>query len=147
MNIRYAQEDDFNFIVEGLEKTRIIEKRPEKDIKAGISDKRKIKKAIKTKNIRVLVEEEKLIGFIFFLTDYDVMLIHQKFLWIDLIFINEDFRGKGYGKLLYEDSIKIAKKLGIKKIVIDIFEANRNSLNFHKKIGFKPLYAIYYKEL
>ena len=147
MEIRYAIDNDFSFIVEGLEKTRIIEKRPEKDIKAKISDKNRIKQAIKNRNIRVMEENDEIIGFLFFLTDFKIMLIHDRFIWIDLIFIDEKHRGKGYGKLLYDDCIKIGNKLGLKKIVIDVFEANKNSINFHKKIGFNPLYSIYQKEI
>ena len=39
MKIRYAQKSDFNFLIEGLEKDRIIEGRSSKDVKAKASDK------------------------------------------------------------------------------------------------------------
>ena len=147
MKIRYVKDSDFNFLIEGLEKNRVLENRPQKDIKAKESDKKEFRQAIRKKNIRVLEENGKPIAFLDFRTDFKVMHIYDKFFWVDLIFVREDYRGKGLGKLLYKDAIKKAKKKGFKKIVIDVFEANKNSVEFHKRLGFKPIYTIYHKSV
>ena len=61
--------------------------------------------------------------------------------------MDENKRGKGLGKLLYKDAIKIAKEKGCKRIILDIFAANQNSINFHKTLEFKPIYTIYQKKI
>ena len=145
MKIRYAKQCDFEFLIEGLERNRIIENRPKKDIKARASDKKDFKKAIKKKNIRIVEDAGQPIAFLYFRTDFKVMYIYDKFLWIDLIYVKEGFRGKGLGTLLYKDVQKIAKRKGYKRIIIDIFKANDKSYAFHKKRGFAPIYTIYEK--
>jgi len=147
MKIRYANNNDFDFIIKGMEKNRILENRATKDVKAKLSDKRRIKQAIRKKNIRVLEKNGKPIAFLYFIINFKVMYIYDKFFWVDLIYVKESHRSKGLGKLLYKDAVKIAKKKGIKKIVIDVFNVNKNSLDFHKKIGFHPLYTIFHKKI
>jgi len=61
--------------------------------------------------------------------------------------VKEEYRRKGLGESLYEDATRIARNLGFKKIVIDIFEANTNSLKFHQKLKFKQVYSIYEKKI
>lgn len=147
MNTRYANEQDFDFIVSGLEDNRRIEQRQKDQIAATDEDKKELKQAIKNKNIRILSDERNLIGFLYFRTDFPILYIKKKIFWIDLIYVAEAFRGKGFGKLLYEDATKIAKQNNLDSIVIDIFTANTSSAAFHKKLGFNPLYTIYTKEV
>ncbi len=145
MKIRYAKASDFDFLVEGLEENRVLENRPKKDIKARQSDKNEFRQAIRKKNIRVVEENRKPIAFLYFRTNFNVMYIYDKFFWVDLVFVKEVYRGKGLGKLLYKDAIKIAKNKGFKKIIIDVFDSNQKSIEFHKKLGFNPIYTIYQK--
>ena len=147
MQIRYAIKSDFNFLIEGLEKNRIIEKRPEKDIKAKPSDIEEFKNAIESKNIRIVEKDDEPIAFLYFRTDFKVMFVYDKFFWVDLLYVKENHRGMGLGTLLYEDILKIAKKGDYKKIIIDIFEANKKSSDFFKKIEFRPVYTIYQKDI
>ena len=147
MKIRHAKDSDFEFIIEGLEKTRIIDKRAKKDIKANLSDKRFFRNAIKKKHIRVIENKEEPIGFLNFMTKQKLPYINDKFFWIDLIYIKENYRKKGLGKLLHKDVIKIAKKKGYKTIMLDIFDSNKNSQKSHKKLGFKPVYTTYKKKI
>ena len=147
MKIRFAIGSDYNFLIEGLEKNRILENRAKKDIPAKESDKIEFKDAIKKKNIRIIEDKRKPVAFLYFRTDFKIMYIYEDFFWVDLIYVREDYRGKGLGKSLYNDAVKIAKKKGFKKIIIDIFDSNKNSIGFHKKLDFKPIYAIYKKNI
>ncbi|MBI3036077.1 GNAT family N-acetyltransferase [Candidatus Woesearchaeota archaeon] len=147
MNLRYAVSKDLGFLVEGLEKNRVIENRDKRDIKAKASDKKEFNEAISKKNIRVVEDNGKPIAFLYFRTDFKIMYIYDKFFWVDLIYVKENYRGKGIGKLLYQDAIKIARSKGFNKMVIDVFDSNKNSMKFHEKLGFKPIYAIYKKKI
>jgi L-amino acid N-acyltransferase YncA len=52
-------------------------------------------------------------------------------------FIKSGFTGKGIGKLILEYLIKRGREKGITSILADISSLNLQSINFHKKNGFK----------
>ncbi len=147
MKLRYAKESDIGFLIEGLEKNRVLENRPKKDVKAEPIDVKEFKTAIRKKNVRVIEDQGKPVAFLYFRTDFKVMYIYERFFWVDLIYVRENYRGQGLGKRLYNDAMKIARKSGFNKIVIDVFEANANSVGFHRKMGFEPMYTIYQKAI
>ncbi len=144
MKIRYAAESDLDFLVEGRRQIRIAEKRTH--IENGRRDRWELKGAIRKKNVRVMETGRKPAAFLWFRPGFKVMYM-DNCLWVHLVYVKEEFRRRGLGRLLYEDAEKIAKSMGLYKIVIDVFEANRDSAEFHKKIGFEPLYTIYQKNI
>ena len=146
-SIRDARMTDLGFLVEGLEQNRRIEQRSSKDIKATAGDRREFREAIRERCVRVIDDHRKPVAFLCFRIDFKVMYIRKRFFWVDLVFVDERHRGKGYGKLLYEDAIRIAKRRRFKTIVLDIFESNTNSRSFHERLGFHPLYTIFQKRL
>lgn len=147
MRIRFAKKSDFQFIIKGLESNRTIEQRPTNQISATTSDKQEIKKAIEKKQIRIVEDNRNVIAFLYFRTDFSLLYVKKEFIWIDLIYVDEPYRGKGVGKMLYEDVIKIAREKNVKSLIIDIFSANKTSIGFHEKLGFESLYSIYTKEV
>jgi L-amino acid N-acyltransferase YncA len=52
------------------------------------------------------------------------------------IYLHESFRGKGFGKLVLENSIAESKRLGIKTLLGYIFAHNERSLRLFKNFGF-----------
>lgn len=147
MIIREAVPEDLDFFRRSLEENRRIERRPEKDIPVTDEDERSFVKGIEEKTVRVAEIEGSSVGFLYYRTDWDVMYINEEIFWIDLVFVEKDYRGRGIGRALYEDAIRIARELGYRKITIDVFDANGNSRNFHESIGFEPIYTIYQREL
>lgn len=147
MKVRYAKQSDIGFILGGLEDTRRHAGWLKRYTKATYSDKKDIREAIRERRIRVAEQGNKPIGFLNFSTDSEIMYFRERFLWIDLVYVRKMCRRKGVGSLLYKDLTRIARKKGLKKLVIDIFDANKKSIIFHKKRGFKPLYTIYKREI
>lgn len=148
MKIRSAQERDLEFMKEGLLNVRIIEKRPEIDIPVNENDIRSFEKGIKEGTIRVIDGDDgDPAAFLYYRTDHPIMYVSGEIFWIDLIYVKEEYRGSGYGKALYEDAFQIAREMGRSKIVIDIFDPNSRSKEFHSLRGFKPFYTIYIKEI
>ena len=49
-------------------------------------------------------------------------------------------KGKGYGKLLFEELSKYLKNKGINRLYIDVDKENLRAHDFYKKIGFKKIY-------
>lgn len=148
MKIRDATEDDLELLVEGLLDVRMIEKRPEKDIPVTGEDVESFRKGIREGAIRVMEDGNGgSVAFIYYRTDMRIPYVSGEYLWIDIIYVREDERGKGYGSALYEEAIEYAKRSGIDRIVIDIFDVNQRSKEFHSKMEFAPSYTIYIKEL
>lgn len=55
------------------------------------------------------------------------------------VYVNNDFHGKGIGKLLLLELIAIAKKQGIHTMIAVIDSENQSSVDFHEKYGFETV--------
>lgn len=53
------------------------------------------------------------------------------------LFVRREFWGKGVGSALMREAIKLAKQLGIRKIVLDTTEGNERAIKLYKKFGFE----------
>lgn len=53
---------------------------------------------------------------------------------LEMLFIHNDIRGKGYGKKLYEF---MKEQTGLTKV--DVNEQNRQAIGFYEKMGFKAI--------
>lgn len=147
VKLRYATQDDFDFIVQGLKETHIIEKWPEENL-VPTQEKKEAKVAIQNKWIRIAQDSGKSVGFLWFDPAFRAMhLDRDDYLWLHLIFIAKEWRNKGVGKILIKDLEKIAKKHKRKELMFDVFEVNTNSASFFKKLGVKPVYTIYSKSI
>ena len=69
----------------------------------------------------------------------------QKVLFIDDIFINKEFRKKGYAKELLQEFEKIAKNNGIKWLKARVYSFNEPAKKLNASYGFYPLYSEYFK--
>lgn len=78
---------------------------------------------------------EKIVGFCF-LRAYNPFPTFKECAEITY-FIEKDFTGKGIGNIALEKLEYEARKKGIKTILASITSENHNSINFHKKNGFK----------
>lgn len=54
-------------------------------------------------------------------------------MYLEDIIVTEQSRGKGIGKLLFDQLIEEAKKKGFKRIVWQVLEWNEPAINFYKK--------------
>lgn len=145
MKIRNAKPEDLNFILEGIEQIRKIERYV--DPKPKIKDIKEAKAAIKNKNIRVIDMDNMPAAYLYYRLDFKIMYIDELFLWVQRIYVRKKYRKIGLGKKLYEGAKKIAKRANLKKILCDVYEVNKNSKVVHAKLGFIPIYTIYRKKI
>lgn len=85
---------------------------------------------IEKNKVYKLVENENIIGY------YSYFSIDEKTIKLDNLFILPEFIGKGFGKILMNDFLEKANRLGIKKITLD---AEPNAENFYKNFGFETV--------
>ena len=82
-----------------------------------------------------IIEEEKMLGFMNIQCFYSIWS-HGKVFFLDDFFIEESFRGKGYGKKALKDLQKYAKKSEIKRIQLMAENTNPRAIEFYKKHKF-----------
>ena len=80
----------------------------------------------------LLLENDEVIGEI----DYKHTYIESDLLFI---YIKEEYRGKDYSKVLLDESIKELKKIGVKKIFLEVDTENKIAYNLYKSYGFKEI--------
>ncbi len=55
---------------------------------------------------------------------------------IERIYLLQMFKGKGYGKLLIETAINLARSMGKSYVWLGVWEQNHHAIGFYKKFGF-----------
>ena len=58
------------------------------------------------------------------------------------VYVNENFHGKGIGKLLLQELISLAKQQKMHTMIAVIDAENESSVTFHEKFGFKTVGVI-----
>lgn len=121
-------------------------------------EKSKIKKnflkKIKDKNYLCLFLEDNkkaigfLIGEIESFRKYGYIYSAEKIGYLENIFIKEQYRGKRYVKLLFNELLKYFKKNKIKISTLHVDSLNLSAIKAYKKLGYKgPIQYKYYKEI
>ena len=87
----------------------------------------------KNKCFQFLVAEhnKKVIGLSFYWIRYSTW--KGKFLFLEDFVVSEEFRRKGVGTKLFEETIKISNKLKTNGMIWQVLEWNTPAINFYKK--------------
>ena len=65
---------------------------------------------------------------------------YESFIYVDRIIFNESYQNQGYGTVFYDDLKKSIKNTSLDiACEINIKPYNKQSINFHKKYGFKKV--------
>ena len=94
--------------------------------------KNKIINGDKVISVLGLINNDILIGFISLFTNDGIN--NNLTPWYATMFVKEEYRGKGYSKILNDAIIKEATKLGYKKLYL-----KTNLINYYEKFGFHYL--------
>ena len=88
--------------------------------------------------IFVAEEEGRVLGYAFciFVQHKDNnILTDVKTLYIDDLCVDEDVRGKGIGRLLYNHVVEFAKECGCYNVTLNVWADNQSALAFYESIG------------
>ena len=61
----------------------------------------------------------------------------EKSIYIDDIFVLEEFKHQGIATKLYKQVESIAKDIGAKRIDLTVWQFNKTAMNFYKSLGMK----------
>ena len=149
MNIRVANANDIDsnllkLYIEGFnmhyeKKKDIFVKKTKEELKNDLINTLK-----STEEIILVIEINNIIiGYVKF--KYNTKA--TKFIWIDEIVIDNDYKKKGYGKTLITEVTKFAKENNCKRIELNCWSFNEDALRFYEKIGFVQQRIIFEKEV
>ena len=85
-------------------------------------------------------------GYEYFLYSYDytfagfaAILEKNGELFLSKLYVDEEFRGKGIGKYMFQKFVEICKMRNLKKIWLTCNRNNANSLAFYERLGFQKV--------
>ena len=89
---------------------------------------------------KILVAEQngRLLGYAFYLFTYSSFEA-KRTLYLEDIFISEDFRNKGIGKLFLNEIINIAKANDCGRMEWAVLDWNVNAIKFYENLGAREL--------
>ena len=88
--------------------------------------------SIMNDNIMVLEDEDRIVGYI----QYEIREKHAKTMWVDQLVIDKQCQKKGYGKLLLDKVIELAKQENCERIELECWTFNDNAVGMYNHIGF-----------
>ena len=91
----------------------------------------------------VIIDKKEIIGYL----SYKIIDKNSKKLDVDQLVIKENYRGKGLGKILIEESKNIAIKNHCSRIELNCWIFNKNALDMYEHIGFDKQRIIYEMKL
>jgi GNAT superfamily N-acetyltransferase len=138
VKIRKARKSDSSRIIELIKELAKFEKLNPPDNKGT---KRLLKDAFsKNPRFKILVSEygNKLTGYAFYFFTYSTFLAKPT-LYLEDIYISEDFRSKGIGKIFLKELLKIARKEKCGRMELIVLDWNVNAIKFYEKLGAKHM--------
>jgi GNAT superfamily N-acetyltransferase len=73
----------------------------------------------------------KIVGMSFYYIRYSTWTGRN--LYLEDIVVKEEYRGHGVGKLLFEETINIAKEMKVRQMMWQVLDWNEPAINFYKK--------------
>ena len=145
MEIRFAEKQDVGGILALLKQVGAVHHEGRPDLfrcgaqKYGASQ---VLAMLSSKDspIFVAVEEEKVLGYCFCQMQshpQDPVLCDVLSLYIDDLCVDENIRGKGVGKALYEAVCRYAKMRKCYNITLNVWACNESAMAFYEKMGLK----------
>ena len=146
MEIRFATIEDVPGILQLLKQVGAVHHRGRPDIfrsnaqKYGPSQVIAMLDSFKTP-IFVAVEDGAVLGYCFCIVhehEKDPVLTDRTELYIDDLCVDENCRGKGIGKRLYENACRYGKMRGCSSITLNVWCCNESAMKFYESLGMKP---------
>lgn len=83
-------------------------------------------------------EDEICIGFALYFRNFSTFL-GKPGIYLEDLFVEPNFRGKGYGKALLMELVQLAKSLDYGRVEWSVLNWNKSAIDFYESIGAKPM--------
>ena len=135
--IRPAQKEDNKTILTFIKELALYEKLEDK----VVANEEDINKTLFCANpkaeVLILEADSKPAGFALFFYNYSTFLCKHG-IYIEDIYVREEYRGYGYGKALLKHICAIAKEKDCGRVEWGCLDWNEPSINFYLKLGAHP---------
>ncbi len=131
INIRKAVKDDCQSMMQLIHELAAYEKAPDE---VTVSFNHFVESGFGEKPVWwafVAETDEKVVGFALYYIRYSTWKGQR--LYLEDILVNEPFRGKGIGKLLFDQLLKEVEEKKFSGMVWQVLEWNEPAINFYKK--------------
>ena len=135
ITIRQSEKEDMPKVLEYIQELATYEKAPDEMVntvenleKDGFGDN-------KVFDCLVAEVDNVVVGFALYYTGYSTW--KGRTLYLEDFLVSENYRGKGIGKLLFNQVILEAKKRGVKRMDWQVIDWNDPAINFYKKYNAK----------
>jgi len=130
INIRSANEGDFQQIIELFRDFAVFEKVPEKMTNS-------VEKMLKEKEyfhcFVAITADKRIVGYANYFFAYYTWI--GKSLYMDDLYVTPEFRSKGIGTMLINSVINFAKQSDCHKLRWQVSEWNKPAIEFYKSLG------------
>ena len=146
MEIRFAEAKDVTGILALLRQVGQVHHHGRPDIfrrgaqKYGASQVLAMLDSSKTP-IFVAVEDEKVLGYGFCqvkIYENDPVIANHTEIYIDDLCVDENCRGTGVGKAIYQQILRYAKMRKAYNVTLNVWCCNEDAMGFYEKLGLKP---------
>ena len=137
VNIRFATEDDVPEILSFIKALAAYEHledmvvATEELLKEWIFEKRKAE-------VLIISEDNKNVGFALFFHNFSTFL-GRAGIYLEDLFVLPEYRGRGYGKLLFKKLAQLAVERGCGRLEWNCLDWNKPSIGFYLSLGAEPL--------
>ncbi len=135
--IRQAKEADTELIFSLIRKLAVYEKMED----AVITSAEELREQLFVKeNAQVLIAEEAgtAIGFALYFFNFSTF-VGRAGLYLEDLYIEPEYRGKGYGKQLFVQLATLAKEKNCGRMEWSVLNWNTPAINFYKSLGAVPM--------
>lgn len=137
ISIRLATENDTGLLLDFITQLAIYEKLSSE----VVATEEKLKEYLfgSKKYAEALIGEfdNKPVGFALFFYNFSTFLSLPG-IYLEDLFVNPDYRGKGIGKKLLLELVQIAKRKGFGRVEWAVLDWNKPAIEFYKSLGAKP---------
>lgn len=143
--IRLCQEKDFDKVLTLLNQVAMVHHKARPDLFKQTALKytyQDLLELLQRKDYEIYVYEmqEEIYGYLFAniqTTENSPIFYDEKVYYIDDLCIDENVRGKGIGKALYEFAKQRAKQLNCQRITLHAWTDNNKAVEFYEHLGMK----------
>ena len=137
MKLREAKIEDSELIIDFIHKLAIYENlEHEMKVTKELIEKWIFKE--KKSEVLFIIENDKEVGFVLYFYNFSTF-VGKPGIYIEDIFILEEYRGNGYGKEVFKYLAKKSVKEGYGRIEWTCLDWNKTAINFYEKMGAVPM--------
>jgi RimJ/RimL family protein N-acetyltransferase len=139
MNIRHIRLEDaeqFANLLVSVDSSNMMLFEPGERKTSRDQEEQRIESILFQANSTIIVAEEadRLIGYLLVLGGQKIRKRHSGHIVTGVL---EEFRGKGIGALLFNESLQWAKEAGVTRFELTVIKSNERAVKFYENLGFK----------